>query len=273
MEGALRVIAIVAVVAMAGSVGAQTKTQAAREAAENGRRAYNLSHWDEAVTDFEKAYQLSGDPALLFNLAQAHRQAGHGSEALRFYKAYLREQPSGPNREIAEKQLNELQAQSLHDSSDVPKATASLPAPPAPAAPAAAPPPPPVQVAPAPSPAPTSPSAVPAASDAPVVVAPPPPARGTPLPRWLPLAGAVTTVALAGAAAGFGISASHRYDELAMSCGRTTAGCAASDVDAVRSRDKIATALWIAAGVVGVGTGVAIVVNTHEAGVSALWRF
>jgi len=265
----LRVIAIVAVLAMAGAAHAQSKTQAAREAAENGRRAYNLSHWDEAVADFEKAYQLSGDPALLFNLAQAHRQAGHGNEALHFYKAYLREQPAGPNREIAEKQLNELQAQNVHDPSDAPKPTVP---PPAQAAPAPAPPTP-APVAPAPPPALTSPSAVPAARDTPVVVAPPAPAHGTPLPRWLPLAGAVTTVALAGVAAAVGLSASHRYDDLAMSCGRTPEGCAASDVAAVRSRDHIATGLWIAAGVVGVGTGVAIVVNTHEAGVSALWRF
>ena len=194
----MRVIAIVAVLlAMAGSARAQSKTQAAREAAENGRRAYNLSHWDEAVTDFEKAYQLSGDPALLFNLAQAHRQAGHGNEALRFYKAYLREQPTGPNREIAEKQLNELQSQNLHDSSDASSAHGTPAAlPPAQAAPVAAPPP--VQVAQVPPPAAPSPSAVPAASDAPVVVAPPAPPRGTPLPRLRGAAGLIEELLMKG---------------------------------------------------------------------------
>src|SRR4029079_4228590 len=70
--GVLRVIAIVAVAVLAmtggaGGAGAAAKIQAAAHAAENGRRAYNLSHWDEAIAGFEKAYQLSGDPALLFN--------------------------------------------------------------------------------------------------------------------------------------------------------------------------------------------------------------
>src|SRR5262245_6739741 len=118
-------------VAAPAPASAQAKTQAAREAAENGRRAYNLSRWDEAVAQFEKAYQLSGDPALLFNMAQAHRQAGHGNEAVRFYKTYLREQPNGPNREIAEKQLNELLAQNWRDPADAsnPAARPTAPAP------------------------------------------------------------------------------------------------------------------------------------------------
>jgi tetratricopeptide (TPR) repeat protein len=299
----VRVIAIVvvAVLAMSGAAGAESKMQAAREAAENGRRAYNLSHWDEAIAGFEKAYQLSGDPALLFNLAQAHRQAGHGNEALHFYKTYLREQPGGPNREIAEKQLNELQAQNWYDPFETgpppparfpppPSASARPVAPPpaAPATPARAtddwpPPAPPRATDEWPPPAaagssltvvPPPASATPATTDAPVVVSPPAgPARRTPLPRWLPLAGAAATVALMTGAIVEAVSASKRYDDLSSSCGQTAAGCAAGDIDAVRSRDRAATALWIATGVVAAATGVSAYVNARAAGVSALWKF
>src|SRR6266545_4482365 len=230
---------------------AQSKTQAAREATENGRRAYNLSRWDEAVAQFEKAYQLSGDPALLFNLAQAHRQAGHANEAVRFYKTYLREQPNSPNREIAEKQLSELHA------ADTPSPAAPATAPPPPAAPARAS---------SPETAPSVMGAPAASADVPVVVAPPAPApaaQSTPLPGWMPLTGLVATAGLTAAAIVSGVSASSRYDELASTCGGTTAGCAAGDIDGVRSRDKLTTALWIATGVVAAGTGVAIVVNTR----------
>src|SRR5947209_5865949 len=97
---------------------AQTNIERARSAAEVGRREYNLGHWSQAVTSFEEAYRLSGDAALLFNLAQAHRQAGQGDEALHFYKAYVREQPDGPNRAVAEKQISELKRQDWHDPFD-----------------------------------------------------------------------------------------------------------------------------------------------------------
>jgi hypothetical protein len=89
----------------------------------------------------------------------------------------------------------------------------------------------------------------------------------------LPLAGAIATVALMTSAIVYGVSASHRYDELASSCGQTTSGCPPADIDGVRSKDRTATTLWILTGVVAAGTGVAVVVNTRAAGASALWRF
>ncbi|HEY7374013.1 MAG TPA: hypothetical protein VIF57_17765 [Polyangia bacterium] len=312
----MRVIAIVAVavLAMTGGAGAQSKIQAARDAAENGRRAYNLSHWDEAIAGFEKAYQLSGDPALLFNLAQAHRQAGHGNEAVHFYKTYLREQPSGPNREIAEKQLNELKAQNWYDPFDTgPAPPARFPPPPPgagagtatgtttrivsppPAAPQAAPAtaarktdewppataargtdewPPSTSTGSSLTVVPPPAAATTATTDAPVVVSPPAaPPRRTPLPRWLPLVGTAVTVALMSGAIVYGVSGSKRYDDLSSSCGQTLSGCTAAEIDSVRSRDRTATALWIATGVVAGATGVSAVVNARAAGVSALWRF
>jgi tetratricopeptide (TPR) repeat protein len=280
VNGLRAAIALGAILVRSASAAAQSKTQAAREAAETGRRAYNLNHWDEAIAAFEKAYQLSGDPALLFNLAQAHRQALHGNEAVHFYKTYLREQPDGPNREVAEKQLNELQAQNWHDPFDTPDRAgaprapiAPAPVTPAPVTPARGPTAP---VAPPPAAATSSITVIAPATDAPVVVSPPAPAlpaSRTPLPRWLPLSGAIASVALMSAAILYGVSASNRYDWLASSCGQTAAGCTASDIDDVRARDRIATVLWIATGVVATGTGVAAVVNARAAGVSALWRF
>ena len=285
MNGLRAAIALGAILVMSASAAAESRTQAAREAAETGRRAYNLNHWDEAIAAFEKAYQLSGDPALLFNLAQAHRQALHGNEAVHFYKTYLREQPDGPNREVAEKQLNELQAQNWHDPFDTPDPAGKAPSP-VPRAPVTSAPVAPAQVTPAPrsTAATASPPVAPVSSitvvqqaaDTPVVVSTPalaPEPSRTPLPRWLPLSGAIASVALMSAAILHGVAASNRYELLAASCGQTASGCTASDIDDIRARDRITTVLWIATGVVATGTGVAAVVNTRAAGVSALWRF
>jgi hypothetical protein len=70
-----------------------------------------------------------------------------------------------------------------------------------------------------------------------------------------------------------GLSASSRFDSLHGSCGQTAAGCTPDEIDGVRSRDRIATALWVLAGLFATATGVSIYVNTREAGASALWRF
>ena len=81
------------------------------------------------------------------------------------------------------------------------------------------------------------------------------------------------TVATAASATVVGLQASSRYDDLKSTCGQTAAGCTSDQVDGVRSRDRTATILWVSAGVLAAATGVAIVVNTHAAGASALWRF
>jgi hypothetical protein len=82
----------------------------AKQAYEEALRAFNLGHWQDAVAGFEKSYTLSGDAALLFNVAQAQRQAGNAKEAVIAYKAYLREKPDTPHREMIEAKVKELEA-------------------------------------------------------------------------------------------------------------------------------------------------------------------
>jgi hypothetical protein len=101
----------------------------------------------------------------------------------------------------------------------------------------------------------------------------PPPPRDKPLPGWVPYVGAGLTVALTAGAIATGLSASSRFDDLRATCGQTAAGCTADQIDGVRSRDRLATILWIAAGMFASATGVAIFVNAREAGASAQVRF
>ncbi len=137
---------------------------------EQGRRAYNLGHWSDALTAFEKAYESSGDSALLFNLAESHRQLGHTGDALRLYNEYLREMPNGSDREAAATEIKNLGGTS--------------PAKSAAAAPAPATTPPPVATAPA-KPAPPPPTPPPPAArnpPPPMAATPPPPMAATPPP-------------------------------------------------------------------------------------------
>lgn len=70
----------------------------ARKHFQEGTKAFDLGHFEEAIRDYEAAYRLRDDPVLLYNLAQAHRLAGHNGDALRLYKVYLNRLPKATNR-------------------------------------------------------------------------------------------------------------------------------------------------------------------------------
>ncbi|MDB4971274.1 MAG: TonB-dependent receptor [Myxococcales bacterium] len=71
---------------------------AARRHYQEGTKAFDLGHYDEAIKEYEEAYRNFDDPVLLYNLAQAHRLAGHTPDALRLYKVYLNRAPKATNR-------------------------------------------------------------------------------------------------------------------------------------------------------------------------------
>jgi len=95
--------------ALTGPVWAQDKAAdvkaAAKEHYTRGTSFYDLGRYDEAIKEFEAAYQLKNDPAFLYNLAQSYRQAGKHAEAVHFYKTYLRYVPKAPNRADIEEKI------------------------------------------------------------------------------------------------------------------------------------------------------------------------
>jgi tetratricopeptide (TPR) repeat protein len=105
---ALSALACVMVLA-AGTARAQDKPVdpkvAAKEHYTRGTSFYDLGRYDEAIKEFEAAYQLKNDPAFLYNLAQSYRQAGNHDQAVHFYKTYLRYVPSAPNRADIEEKI------------------------------------------------------------------------------------------------------------------------------------------------------------------------
>jgi hypothetical protein len=290
---------VVLILAFAGeaSVDAQAAPVAsvatAAGIAEKARRAFNLGHAQEAIEGFSQAYEMSGEAKLLFDIAEAHRALGHQAQALRMYQNYLRRDPDGQHREMAKKQIRELESggQSNEHATASPALVATpLPRPPGPApAPARTE----LAVRPAQSPPPTTPAPQPwPASSSPLMLAaePAPTAaptgvdlEGKPGPAaassansvhpWIPWALAGTTIALGAGAIVYGRSASSRYDDLSGSCGQTATGCTSDQVQEVKSRAFKANVLWALAGLAAVGTGVVIYVDARDAGLSALWTF
>jgi tetratricopeptide (TPR) repeat protein len=94
----------------AGLAHARDDVQAAREHFTKGKRLYDVGRFAEAAKEYEAAYQEKDDPALLFNIGQAHRLAGNAKQSLLAYKAFLRNVPDPPNQLEVEARVRELQA-------------------------------------------------------------------------------------------------------------------------------------------------------------------
>ena len=75
--------------AVAGQARADN-IEEARAYVNKATAAYALNHYAVAAENFEKAFELKPDPALLYNAAQAYRLAGNKERALELYESYVR---------------------------------------------------------------------------------------------------------------------------------------------------------------------------------------
>ena len=128
---------------------APERKQEMREHYEKAQRAYDVQKFPEAVDEYQKAYEIGGDPGMLFNIAQAHRLNDKPTEAIYFYRRYLERSPNAVNREDVEAKIAVLEKAEQERRA----ATAAAPPPLPPPAPVVVAPPPPVVPAPTRAPA------------------------------------------------------------------------------------------------------------------------
>jgi hypothetical protein len=76
---------------------------------EKATRAYDVGKYQEAIEEYQKAYEIGGDPPMLYNIAQSYRLNDQPGEAIRFYKRYLQRAPSARNREDVERKIADLE--------------------------------------------------------------------------------------------------------------------------------------------------------------------
>ncbi len=105
--------------AVAQPVAAQptSRDAEARLMFEAGARAYEAGDYEAALRRYEEAYELSGRPALLFNIGTAHERLRHDREALEAYQRFLEEVPDASNRSFVEGRI-ELLSRSAAAASD-----------------------------------------------------------------------------------------------------------------------------------------------------------
>src|SRR5262249_43069716 len=102
-DGPVRPLAIVAL--LAGVAAAEPE---AERLYKEGQAAYDAERYDEALAAWERSYELSHLPGLVFNIAQAHRFRGDCGKAVEAYKKFVALDPKSSERPTAEGFIKEL---------------------------------------------------------------------------------------------------------------------------------------------------------------------
>lgn len=92
--------------------------RAARRHYERGQKLFNLQKFDEALDQFQKAYDAKPIPDFLFNIGQCHRNLGDYEAAIFSFKKFLKLEPDASNREQVEKLIDELEQKQQEGNSE-----------------------------------------------------------------------------------------------------------------------------------------------------------
>jgi tetratricopeptide (TPR) repeat protein len=79
----------------------------ARAHFDKAEKAFNLGRFDDALAEYQAAYEALPLPAFVFNIAQCHRNLGHDEQAIFFYQRFLSLQPDAPSRPVVEELIAE----------------------------------------------------------------------------------------------------------------------------------------------------------------------
>ncbi len=98
---------LVALLGWCATARADRSTEA-RQHFEQATAHFAVGEFAEAATEYQIAYKLKPDPALLYNAAQSYRLANNPEKAIILYKNYLQLYPNEPNAEDVRRQIVKL---------------------------------------------------------------------------------------------------------------------------------------------------------------------
>jgi hypothetical protein len=90
-------------------LAAQAEGDGAREKFMRGQRAYQQGDYDQAIAEWQAAYELDPRPLILYNLSQAYERYGKLPEAVQALEQYLEQaDPDDPNMDVARARVSTL---------------------------------------------------------------------------------------------------------------------------------------------------------------------
>ncbi len=113
----LLVFVFVSLVALPVASAQDAETRAAKRYFERGQKAFNLGKFDDALEQYQKAYDAKPIPAILFNIGQCYRNLGDYEAAIFSFRKYLKLEPDADNRTETEEYIAELEAEQQKDNS------------------------------------------------------------------------------------------------------------------------------------------------------------
>jgi tetratricopeptide (TPR) repeat protein len=108
---------LVLMVCLAVAVPARTAsandpaTRAARRHFERGEKLFALGKFDDALEEYQTAFDAKPLPGFLYNIGQCYRNLGDYDQAIFSFKKYLKLEPEAENRESVERLIEDLEEQ------------------------------------------------------------------------------------------------------------------------------------------------------------------
>ena len=84
-------------------------TRAAKRHFDRGEKLFALAKFDEALDEYQKAFDAQPIPDFLFNIGQCYRNIGDLDQAIFSFKKYLKLKPDASNKEAVDKLIDELE--------------------------------------------------------------------------------------------------------------------------------------------------------------------
>lgn len=83
--------------------------RAARRHFESGEKLFALGKFDEALNEYQEAFDAKPIPDFLFNIGQCYRNLGDYDQAIFSFEKYLKLEPDAANKVSVEKLIDDLQ--------------------------------------------------------------------------------------------------------------------------------------------------------------------
>ena len=126
------VVTIVVTLLFVGSAAGDPAERAAKRHFDRGQKLFNLGKFDEALDEYQQAYDAKPIPDFLFNIGQCHRNLNNYDAAIFSFKKFLKLSPDAENRDQVEEYIADLEAEQEKENSRKLKLVKEQPPPPPP---------------------------------------------------------------------------------------------------------------------------------------------
>jgi tetratricopeptide (TPR) repeat protein len=105
----LALLALLLAVAPRTAFAEDSAMKAAKRHFDRGEKLFALGRFDDALEEYEKAFDAKPIPDFLFNIGQCYRNLGDYDQAIFSFKKYLKLEPDAPDKDKVEKLIGDLE--------------------------------------------------------------------------------------------------------------------------------------------------------------------